>query len=1667
MKNLIELLVERSKLTEVGITFVEKPDQESYLSYNDLYRTALEQMASFQAAGLQPGDELIFQLDDNQTFIVAFWACVIGGIVPVPLTVGRTDDHKQKLVNVWGVVNNPYLYTDEDNFGRIREFVLSGDNPSLAEVMENRTLITGKLPAAAGNPVVHTPDPDELAYIQFSSGSTGSPKGVMLTHRNLLCNVEAIAEAANYTPQDSLVSWMPLTHDMGLIGLHLNPIFTGMPQCLIPTTLFVRKPAIWMDMATKYKASILGSPNFGYRYLLKHTRLENQEWELSSVRVIYNGAEPISEELCHEFMHELAPFGLRPEAMCPVYGLAEATLAVTISRMQDSVRSIQVSRDILNAGDKIVPVSGESDNISFVNVGTPIKYLSVRIGDAEGSEQPEGTIGHLLIKGGSVTSGYFNNPEATAEVMKPGGWLDTGDLGFVKDGCLYVTGRAKDIFFVNGQNYYPHDIERIAEEVDQVELNKIAIGGAYNRDTRKEEVIAFVFHRGKLPKFLSLSENVRMHINSRAGIELDRVIPVTDIPRTTSGKLQRFKLLQRFKKGEYADVEKELDVLRSHALIRETPVEPPATDTERMLLDMWKETLGRSEIGVTHRFFTLGGNSLKAAEIGMKLLRDTGVELSFATLYHKQTVRELAEVIDHSEKNGLENIPAAPAREWHPVSPAQRRLYFAWHTSKESTAYNTPFAFDLRGAADPDRIEAAIRQIIARHDSLRMTFKLADGEPVFRIQAEVPFQLSRQAVAEDRLQESLKSQVLPFDLDQAPLIRASLMTVEENRHVLFIDIHHIVSDGVSMYLFMGELLALCYGSEEISHPAAPYTDYAHWQNQVLASGTLDDQKAYWLEQLSGELPVLDLPADYSRPGILNTSGEKLALSFERPVIDKLRSLAEAQDCSMHALIFACYTLLLSKYSGQSDMITGLPVAGRNHPDILTTHGMFVNNLPVRTRPDASQPFTHYLQTVRTTLLQALENQDYPFNSLVQDVGGRSDASRNPLFDTMFVYQNMGMPASPENSPAVSAFYFDPGVSKFDLSMEVFDHEGSLTYRLEYAKSLFQRDTIVKMAGHFNELIREVIDEPEKCLGNISLLSQREYRQSMVLFNQTEEVYPDNTPVHALITEKASETPDAMALHYKGQQVTYATLEQRASQMAALLAANGVGRGDVVGLWMPRTPEYITAVLGVLKAGACFVPMDKDLPGQRISYILNDSKCKLLLTTRDLVGNATAWPDSTQVLLTEELNPEAYEGKQPDLVVSPDDLAYIIYTSGTTGGPKGVMITHRSLVNYGTWAARTYVRDERVDFPLYSSISFDLTITSVFTPLLTGNAIHIYEDSHGLLIEDIIRDNTCGVIKLTPSHLKIVAERITPDSLQDMRLKRLIVGGEALETHLAQRIHQLFGGKVEILNEYGPTEATVGCMIHTYNPADDRAQVPVGKPAANTRIYLLDESLNPVTTGVKGEMYIAGDGLAAGYLYNAPLTDAKFVADPFAEGEKMYRTGDIARRLPDGNIEFIGRADEQVKVNGHRIEPAEIERGLRQHESVKEALVLLRTNETGNPMLVAYAEAAEGSERADEAAFRSFLAGQLPYYMIPSRIVRVEQWPLTTNGKVDHRALPAPDTITDDQAGSIGDSEVAELLLDAWKGLFGRDDLTVNHNFFEIGGDSIKAVQIAGRIMEKG
>ncbi|WP_256757089.1 non-ribosomal peptide synthetase [Cohnella sp. WQ 127256] len=1658
--------------SDKGIIFVDK-NRDQRVSYYQLYEESLYILNHLQRKGMKAGDLLLLQIEEPRCFLLVFWACLQGGIIPVPITVGSTPEHRMKVRRIWELSDHPYLIASPELRLSFDEPIEQGGGDPLAVKFNERLWDTDSIMTNySAKGIIHSSQADDIAFLQFSSGSTGDPKGVILTHRNLLTNIDAILTCSNAVPSDRSLSWMPLTHDMGLIGFHLAPLVAQMDQWIMQPRLFLMRPHLWLSKAHEYQVTQISSPNFGYKHVLNHlTPEDNYNWDLSSIKFIFNGAEPISVHLANEFLTRMEPYGLSRNAMFPVYGMAEASLAVTFPPIEEELQAVYVERSTIGVGTAVVYSEADrSTSVAFVDVGFPVSHCQVRICDDANQPQAEHVIGHIQIKGDNVTRGYYRNEDATQRLISEDGWLQTGDIGFMRGGRLVITGRKKDIIFVHGRNYFPHDLEQSALEVDGIEFGKIAICGVTNDGLGTDEIVAFLQHRGKDDSFASIAWELRRHLSRSSGLNIACVIPIKQIPKTTSGKPQRYKLVEQYTKGEFQDrIEQFRSIMNSRS---DSSLELPHDEVEHKLAELWASIMG-SKVGMSDSFYDYGGDSLKAALLLSSIHKHFQVDIPTNVFHENATIRAIAEYIRHSEVTPYNPIVRAEAAAHDPVSPTQRRMYLQEQFIGAGTAYNMPFALKLEGKVDEIRLEQALQLVVSRHDALRTSFAMIEGEVRQIIHPNEHVPMEQLTADEENLPELLTKLNLSFNLHNLPLIRSTLILVHShmNYHILHLDIHHICSDGISANLLWNELFQL-YQGIELPQPSLQYRDYAVW---LTTSSGLEEKQSlegYWSERLYSELPVLDLPTDFKRPERKSFDGDTIRIQVPHHLSSRVQNWIQEEKVSLYSFLLSAYSLLLNKYARQDDVIIGALVAGRNHADLISVMGAFINYIPIRFQVDANASWSGYIRNAQQAIIQDFEHQQLPFEEIVSLTKCTTSPSRNPLFDTMVILHNqMDFAKTLVLQDLSVAHYPLPSVTaKLDIKLDVY-LLGSSEWELvwEFNTNLFHKSTIECFNAHFLRLLELVIDQPDMRLDDIELLRAEEQKRLLLEFNPIAKPSTDNCLVHQWVEKQAEVRADQRAVIFDESDLSYGELNSKANQLARVLRERGVKPDSIVPISVVRSPVMIVGILAILKAGGAYLPIAPEIPVERIRYMLEDSGAKLLLVND---GGLDDLPfDGSRIRLDDE---GLYRGDPTNLntMMEPNHLAYVIYTSGSTGNPKGVMIEHRSVINRIEWMQNAYPLHAQDVIMQKTAFTFDVSVWELFWWAQSGAAVHFLipgGEKEPQAIVKAIERNRVTTMHFVPSMLHLFLAYIegNPEQIEALRsLHYVFASGEALPVGQVNRFNALLHDHLgtKLINLYGPTEATVDVSYFDCSMGEALSSIPIGKPIDNTQLYVVDKHRRLLPPGIPGELCIGGIGLARGYLNRPELTEEKFVENPFVPGALMYRTGDLAKQRLDGNLEYLGRLDHQVKVRGYRMELGEIEHHLLQHEAIQEAVVITKSVEDGNTELYAYLVVGQPLNAAE---FRSFLIKRLPEYMVPAYFVKIERMPLSSSGKADRKALSNLYTeIMLSKPFMPPQSPMQIALAEIWEEILQANDIGIDHDFFELGGHSLKAAQLVHSVQQK-
>ncbi|OHY35864.1 non-ribosomal peptide synthetase [Cylindrospermopsis raciborskii CS-508] len=1151
-----------------------------------------------------------------------------------------------------------------------------------------------------------------------------------------------------------------------------------------------------------------------------------------------------------------------------------------------------------------------------------------------------------------------------------------------------------------------------------------------------------------------------------------------NFPLTPSGKLDR----------------RALPIPDRDLIINQQSLVPPKTPTEYKLSQLWMDVLGIDKIGVTEDFFHLGGHSLLATKLVSRIREEFNVALPLRSIFEYSTIARLGDEIDclidvNTTKTGPEDIIPVSNRENLPLSFSQSRLWFLDLLEKENAAYNISVAFRLEGDLNVDALQESWQNIIQRHEVLRTTFDNVQGSPIQIVHDWSELKLTIRNLScldfqtqQETLRKSIQEVVItPFNLNQLPLLRIHLYQLSADVSVLLLVIHHIIADGWSLGVMVKELSLFYTAICQRNIPSIPplsiqYGDFANWQREVFQKTQLPIQLAYWKQKLTGANQILELPTDYPRSPIPSYQGSAVNFAINPQTTQEFKKLCESQGATLFMGLLAVFSILLMRYSGQEDLLIGTPIANRNRKQTEDLIGFFVNTLVIRNNLSGNPNFINLLSITKEETLQAYAHQDVPFEKIVEEINPQRNLSQHPLFQVMFVWQNAPMNKLELPNLQLSPWRLEQRLAKFDLTLLMTETEQGIDGTWEYRTDLFAPETINRMIGHFETLLKGIIAEPQKPITHLPILTSHEKNQLLFQWNQTQFEYPlyqQNKCLHQLFELQVEKTPNNVAVVFKNQSLTYFQLNQRANQLAHYLQSRGVRPDVLVGICMERSLEMVIGLLGILKAGGAYVPMDSNYPRERLDFMLVDAGISLLLTQENQVTTLDILPPHQIICLDKEWQVIAQEDTHnPSTNLVVENLAYLIYTSGSTGQPKGVMISHSAICNHMLWMQKTFSFGEREKVLQKTPFSFDASVWEFYAPLLTGGQLIIAEkDGHkdvSYLLK-LICEQQVTVLQMVPSLLQMFLEYGEIENCHS--LTHIFCGGEALPVAMVENL--LSKLNVNFHNLYGPTEACIDATFLSFTKENNhyikQNMLPIGRPIANTQTYVLDAHLQPVPIGVPGELYIGGMGLARGYCQLPQLTRDKFIAHPFSDNpdSRLYKTGDLVRYLPDGNIEFIGRIDHQVKIRGFRIELGEIEAVLTQHPNVLNAVVVISGDSSATNSLIAYCLSTE-KQFTSSGVLRDFLKEKLPDYMIPNSFIVLDHLPMTPNGKIDRKLLAGLNINRNfDAHQHVSPRTLLEYkLVEIWEEILQVSPISVTENFFDLGGHSLLAIRLIAAIEQK-
>lgn len=1539
--------------------------------------------------GVVPGELVAIMMERSFEMIISIMGILKAGGAYVPISPSFPLERKL------------YMLRDGDVKIMLVSSEQSANNPAFDSV-EIINLSTEDASNHDSSNLIPLGTPRDLAYVIYTSGSTGEPKGTMIEHHSVVNRLWWMQAKYPIGHGDTILHKTPFTFDVSVWELLWWSI-TGARMCLLSPG-GEKEPSVILDTIHKHEVTVLHFVPSMLSEFMEQIEQSQRTEQLSSLRRVFVSGETLQKWHVERFYQGIAKeLDIR---LSNLYGPTEATVDVTY---------FDLERDL---------------QYSVIPIGKPISNTQMYVLDKHGLPQPIGIPGELYIAGEGLARGYLNRQELTQEKFVLCHWAPnermyrTGDLAkWMPDGNLAYLGRLDDQVKVRGYRIEIGEVEGKLQAFPGV--HELVVTTMTDSDGNKQ---LCAYYTGDMNLTSSLREHA-VQVLPEYMIP-DYFVQLDALPLTANGKIAK-KLLPAPEK---------------HALDKATYV-APADEIERRLEELWADVLHVPHAGTCTNFFEIGGHSLRAASLVSKIHREFQVELSLRDLFQYRTIQEQAEQIRHlAGKHSYQSIMPAEQREYYPLSAAQKRLFILHRLEEQGTGYNMPAALSLEGTVDLTRVEATFRELIQRHESLRTTFELIEGEPVQRIHPKVSFTLER--IAPVPLSDAAQQWIRPFTLTKAPLFRAGVID-GEGVCTLVVDMHHIISDGISVGILLDEFVKL-YQGIELPPLRLQYKDFAVWQNTMAEQESIQLQTKYWMERLQPDLPVLDLPTDYPRPIERSSAGGMVSFHMGRELTDRLRKQYSGNDTTLFMILLASYSVLLSKYTGQEDIIVGCPIAGRRHEDVSGMVGMFVNTLALRSFPGMDKTFRSFLSEVRNDALVGFENQDVPFEEIVKLLSIERDLGRNAVFDTLFSFQNKNRISAAIEGLQISDVTLDNQSSQFDLGLTALETEHGVEFYMEYSTELFTKETIDHLTQHYLRIIEIVSLQPDILIADMDMLSSSEFEQLIHGYNQTGSSYSSDLLIAERLERQASITPDRLAVTDDHGCITYAGLNEQAERLANQIRSFEIGQQTpIIGIWMNRSIDLIVALLAVLKSGGAYLPILPHDPEERVRYMLLDSGAKLLITDLEMVN------PPVPLLNPQSLAEVPNGGNVPSRRKTWNDAAYVIYTSGTQGLPKGVVVTEGNLRTY-LYAFMNEIQLQENDVVLAQApFSFDAFVEELYPILLIGGQVVIMNRDYSVdpqVLADKIHDHRISMVSCSPLLMNEL-NKLEPDKL--VSLHTVISGGDQLKaSYFSNLIKQM-----KVYNSYGPTEATVCCTYYQCN-LDSPEFVPIGKPVSNYKVYVLGKEGRPQPVGIPGELCIAGEGVAQGYLNREELTREKFVQSPWNPGERMYRTGDLAKWLPDGNLAYLGRMDDQVKIRGYRIEIGEVEGKLHTFPGVHELIVTATKDSDGNRQLCAYYT----GDKNLTAALREHAARVLPEYMIPGYFVQLEALPQTASGKIAKKLLPAPEKHAIDRDIYVAPADDTERRLEElWVEVLHTPPMGTRANFFEIGGHSLRAAALTSKI----
>ncbi|WP_128755346.1 non-ribosomal peptide synthetase, partial [Aquimarina sediminis] len=1544
------------------------------------------------------GKHIALYLEDRSSLIIWMIAILKARSVFIPLDYNYPIGRIQQLLDI---SNCNLVVSDQDGKSRLK----SDGNDVL---IVNNNDVEGDSELKQGKPSFDQLEysGEDKIYIYFTSGSTGVPKAIVGKNASLDHFIKWEVKNFGLDKNTNVSQFISPGFDAFLRDV-FPALSIGGTIC-IPDQDFVNSKKL-IDWIEDQEINLIHCvPSFFKLFLSEDLNSSL----FSNLKYILLSGEKLN-------LHDLAKWykliGDKVQ-LVNLYGATETTMIKTFYLVQ--------------------PEDLEKGSIP---IGKAIQGTQVFILDENLKPVGKTNAGEIFIRTKYGTHGYYNNPKLNEEKFVLNPYSDdksdllyrTGDLGrFNHEGDIEFLGRIDRQVKIRGVRIEPQEIEK---ELSKHELILEAVIKPFKFEEKDDFLCAYI-----VVKHLEEKIDLRAYLSQNLP---DFMIPehfvyLSTIPLLPNGKI------------DVKNLPDPREINKGEILL-------PETEEQEKMLKLWSDVLERdpSDISIESNFIEIGGNSLKLVFLANNIKKEFNVEVSLTNILEFPTIAKLCHFLSNSRKiDHLEILPAA-VKEYYPLSSAQKRMYILNKYDDQSSAYNMTRVATIYGVLDLKKMTQAFHQLISRHESLRTSFELIGEEPVQRVVKDVDFSIS---VIKDNEEPSVSISkfIKPYELNKAPLLRVGVIKVSSEEHILIVDNHHIISDGLSHSILLRDFMAL-YAGDNLPDLPLQYKDYAVWQQSEYQKTDYEKNKDFWISEFEDELQTLILPTDYERPLIKNYEGSAINFTIDSDTTDKLRKVSNETGSTLFMTLFTIYNILISKLSGANDVVIGVPVADRQHADLENVIGMLANTLAIRNRVKKEKTVKEFILELKSKVLQCIENQRYPYEELIEELNITRDTSRNPLFDVMFVYNDKDNDEYQLNDLKLERYVTEVRTSKFDLLLGCTESNDQLHCGFEYSTEIFSKETILNFITYFKHLISQVVNSLDITISELNILSDSQ-KHLLASFNDTYRSYDSDSTIHKLFEDQVLQTPDTVAVTFKGATLSYSDVNKKSNQLAGLLRSKGVTNNTIVGVMQQRSMDMIISILGILKAGGAYLPIDPDYPISRIEQMVYNSGMSLLLSDDDFVGSVI---DRVTCLDIRSLDCSGFDSVNLPYISSSSDLLYVIYTSGSTGVPKGVMLNHGNMTNLMDY----HINSTSIDTSSvlqFTTLTFDPSFKEIFSALLTGGTVHMIEDSVSKDFSKVLKHIESHAVRtiFMPSSVlnQIFNSKLYQEELPTT-LRNIVTAGEQVVVGNLFKQY-LEDHEVCLHNHYGPAETHV-VTTNTIHPGSGVPTMPdIGKPIQNTQIYILNTEMHLQPVNVAGELYIGGKQVGVGYIQNPELTAERYIDNPYGEG-RLYKTGDLARWTSDGSIEFLGRIDDQLKLHGVRIEPGEIESHINVIPEIVDSVVVV--NEVhGDKSLIAYYVSTVDLSVSE---LRNHLLEELPLSMIPGYYVRLSEMPMTSTGKLDRKSLPSPEG--EKVAYQAASTPTEKQLVTLWSELLHleSDQLSVSSSFFDLGGNSLRAVVLINMI----